>query len=99
MSVTSKQLKDVVKNFPYYLGDCLIVKVIPYADHFLDIRFMIYRIEFVVDHKTHYLDIITNASQKFLGIGENNNDINFSPHVSKRVCESLAVQKYMEEAY
>lgn len=98
-NVTNKQVKQVVRNFPYYLGDLSIIKVIPYADHFLDNLFEIYRVELVMEHKTHYLDIITNASQQFLGLGSNHNHPNSSFDISKRVCESLAVQKYLEDAF
>lgn len=98
MSAINKQVKHRIQNAPYYLWDNLIVKVIPYADHFLDNIFEIYRIELVMEHKTHYLDIITNASQRYLGLGGSSNEISFSFDTSKSVCESLAVQKYMEEA-
>lgn len=102
-----KQVKQVVKDFPYYLGDCLVIQVVKYETPLLvegeSFDFEIYRVEILARYNTRYLDIITDTNQRFLGIGEYNVALDGYGSddfkVSKSLCKSLAIQKYMEEAY
>ena len=99
MPVINKQVKHVMSNFPYYLGDCLLIKVTPYADSLFDKVFMIYRVEVIIKGEVGYLDLITNANQGFKGIGGFYRDKTSTHSIAETICESLAVQGYMEEAY
>lgn len=98
VKVFNQQVKQVIKYAHPALGDYRIIKVIPYADPFLDQLFEIYRVQIVLNDKTHYLDIITNAQQHFLSLGGNHSQIDFPFYTSKQICDSLAIQKYLENA-
>lgn len=108
MSV-NQQVKHVMSNFPYYLGDCLIVETVEYETPLLvdgeSFDFEIYRVECLIKGKVRYLDLITDDNQRFLGIGEYNvipypyGQYRKNFEISKSLCKSLAIQKYMEAAY
>ena len=97
MSV-NKQVKHVMSNFPYYLGDCLIVKKSDFTTQ-LGSKFEIYRIEIVVNDVVRYLDLITTTRQCFKGVGGFYGDIRSSHRIAETICDSLAVQDYLEEIY
>ena len=98
----NKQVKHVMSNFPYYLGDCLVVNSTTHQWTTWTLKsqvFEILRVEVVVVREIYYLDLIVDAdSYKFLGLGQCS-DKQFDFDISINICKSLAIQKYMEEAY
>lgn len=92
MSV-NKQVKQVVKNFPTYLGDCLIV------NDCTESVFNILRIECIVAGQVSYLDLIVNRdTNEFLGLG-GTADSTIDFRVSVNMCKALSLVAYMKEAY
>lgn len=102
MSVFNKQVKHVVQDVPYYLGDCLVINFTDYQWETWTLKsqvFEILRVEVIVAREIYYLDLIVDAdSYKFLGLGQCS-DKEFDFTISINICKSLAIQKYMEEAY
>jgi hypothetical protein len=93
-----KQVKQEVRNFPYELGDCLIVAQINYLTEWGK-SYRIYRIEVLIETKKVYLDIILdNQSSNFLSLGDNY-CLADNWDVSLKICDSLAIQEYMKEAF
>lgn len=98
MSVINKQVKHVMSDFPYYLGDCLIVSKQEVTTS-LHREYEIYRVKVVLRGEVGYLDLITTISQCFKAVGGFYRDISSTSYIGETVCESLAVQAYIEEAY
>jgi len=98
MSVINKQVKQVLSNFPYYLSDCLIVEKSDYTTQ-LNREYEIYRVEVIVKGNVGYLDLITTISQSFKAIGGFYRDKSSTHSIAETICESIAVQAYIEEAY
>lgn len=97
LSPIGKQVKWEIRNFPYELGDCLIVKQIGYCTEWGK-NYRIYRLEAYIETKKVYLDIITDNQSKFLSLGDNY-CLADNWDVSLKVCDSLAIQQYMKEAF
>lgn len=91
--VVNKQVKQVVKKFPHYLGDCLIV------NNCTESVFNILRIEAIMVNQVRYLDIIVNQdTNQFVGLGGiADSTIDF--RVSVNMCKSYSLAAYMKEAY
>lgn len=94
INVTNKQVKQVVRNFPHYLGDCLIVNYCTQLG-----VFNILRIEAIVANQVRYLDIIINSdTNDFLGLGQcSDKTTDFT--ISCNICKTLSLVAYMKEAY
>jgi len=92
----NKQVKQIMSNFPYYLGEYLIVKETKITTH-LGSEFAIYRIEIIVGDVVRYLDLITTVFQCFKGVGGFYGDIRSSHRIAEIMCDSLAVLDYLEE--
>ena len=97
MSVVNKQIKSVAKNFPYYLGDCLIVN-----NCSLDAgsnSYNILRIEALIRGQVTYLDLIIHSqTNQSLTLGQRS-DKQFDFNVSINICKTLDLVGYMKEAY
>lgn len=98
MSIINKQVKQVIQNAPYYLGDCLIVDKTEVTTS-LNREYEIYRVEVNLKGEVGYLDLITTISQSFKGVGGFYRNISSTSLIAETICESLAVQAYIEEAY
>lgn len=96
MSV-NKQVKSVMSNYPYYLGNCLIVKKSKFTTK-LGHEFEIHRAEIVVNDVVRYLDLITTIYHCFKGLGGFYGDIRSSHHIAEIMCDSLAVLDYLEDS-
>jgi hypothetical protein len=97
MSVVNKQIKSVAKNFPYYLGNCLIVNNCP-VDAGSN-SYNILRVEALIKGHVKYLDVIIDGeTQVFLGLGQCS-DKQFDFDVSINICKTLNLVDYLEEAY
>jgi hypothetical protein len=92
-----KQVKQVVRNFPYELGDCLIVSQIAYCTEWGK-SYRVYRVEVYIETKKVYLDIITDTQPNFLSLGDNY-CLADNWEISLKICDSLAIQQYMKEAF
>lgn len=93
MSVINQQVKSVIQNAPYYLGDCLIV------NNCTESIYNILRIEVVVASQVRYLDLIVNQdTNQFLGLG-GTADSTIDFRVSVNMCKTLSLVAYMKEAY
>ena len=88
-----KQVKQVVKNFPHYLGDCLIV------NNCTEFPYNILRVEAIIAQQVHYIDLIVNQdTHQFLGLGATADSmIDF--RVSVNMCKTLSLVAYMKEAF
>ncbi len=92
-NVINKQVKQVVKNFPHYLGDCLIV------NNCTESIYNILRLEAIVANQVRYLDIIVNQdTNQFLGLG-GTVDTTIDFRVSVNMCKSYSLAAYMKEAF
>ena len=93
-----KQVKQEIKDYPYELGDCLIIAQISYCTEW-GVRYRVYRVEVYIETKKVYLDIITSTVfSKFLSLGDNSY-LADTWDVSLKICDSLAIQQYMKEAF
>jgi hypothetical protein len=92
-----KQVKQEVRNYPYELGDCLIVSNISYLTDW-GVSYRVYRLEVYLDTQKVYLDIIVDNQSKFLGLGESY-CLAGNWDVSLKICDSLAIQQYMKETF
>lgn len=97
LSPLGKQVKQEIRNFPYELGDCLIVKQISYLAEW-GFPYRVYRLEVYIETKKVYLDIITDNQSSFVGLGDSY-CLADNWDVSLKVCDSLAIQQYMKEAF
>ena len=93
MIVINKQVKQVVRNFPHYLGDCLIV------NNCTESIFNILRVEAIIANQVRYLDIIVDSdTNQFLALGQcSDKTYNFT--ISCNICKTLSLVAYMKEAY
>lgn len=92
-NVTNKQVKQIVHNFPHYLGDCLIV------NNCTESIFNILRIEAIVANQVKYLDIIIDSdTNEFLGLG-GIADTTIDFRVSVNMCKTISLVAYMKEAF
>jgi hypothetical protein len=93
-TVIDKQVKQVVKNFPTYLGDCLIVN-----NCTVNLTYKILRIEAIVAKQVRYLDLIVDAeTNQFLGLGQAS-DKKYDFSISGNICKSYSLAAYMKEAF
>lgn len=95
--MVNKQVKQVMSNFPYYLGDYSIVKKTNFTTQ-LGSEFEIYRIEIIVGDVVRYLDLITTMFQCFKAVGGFYGDIRSSHRIAEAICDSLAVQDFLENS-
>ena len=94
INVTNKQVKQIVRNFPHYLGDCLIVNNCTQSG-----VFNILRTEAIIANQVRYLDIIVNSdTNEFLGLG-GTSDTTMDFTISCNICKTLSLVAYMKEAY
>ena len=89
----NSQVKQTVKNFPHYLGDCLIV------NNCTESVFNILRIELLLVGQIRYIDLIVERdTNQYLGLGGTADTmINFQ--VSMNMCKTLSLVAYMKEAF
>ncbi len=91
-------VKEALSDYPYYLADCLVVKAVKVATS-LNKEFEIYRVEVTLKGEVGYLDLITTISHSFKAVGGFYKDMHSTHLITETICESLAVQAYIEEAY
>ena len=97
-----KQVKQEIKDYPYELGDCLIIAQTAYCTKW-GVSYKVYRLEVSIKTKKVYLDVITSIFlSKFLSLGDSYLGDSYcldNWETSLRVCDSLAIQQYMKKAF
>lgn len=89
----NSQVKQIVKNFPHYLGDCLIV------NNCTESVFNILRVEVVVAKQVRYIDLIVSLdTNQYLGLG-GTADTTIDFRVSVNMCKSYSLTAYMKEVF
>ena len=89
----NSQVKQIIKNFPHYLGDCLIV------NNCTESVFNILRVEAIVAKQVRYIDLIVDRdTNQYLGLG-GTADTQFNFQVSVNMCKTLSLVAYMREAF
>lgn len=92
--MTNKQVKQVVKNFPYYLGECLVVNATTAE------MFLVLRIEVLTERKKHYIDLVVDRkNNQFLGLGGTSDGIMEDFSFSINCCRTHALAAYLKEAF
>ena len=92
-NVTNKQVKQVVQNAPYYLGESLII------NNCTESIYNILRVKVIVANQPYCIDLIVDKdTNRFLALGETS-DKAYNFAISCNICKTLSLIAYMKEAY